>query len=223
MRYRLTINTTETTMLTRTDLSLLPLLLQLVAKPLWLNSLVLELCSPGRCQVQLVVGQVEHGGYQWLCFIVNTIARLINGTDKALRMMKREGGLVMGVTGRLARHRLAARAIMVAGLLGILAGCGAGAAKNDTFDLSAAAIEAAGSAKSRQILVPDPTALKVLDSEQVLVRGLNGLAERAGGRHVGDADVAAARRAAHLNPVQPWCLIWATGTETPYVTGRQGI
>ncbi|MBR0555268.1 membrane integrity-associated transporter subunit PqiC [Ciceribacter sp. L1K23] len=74
----------------------------------------------------------------------------------------------MGVSERLA-YRRGVTAAVVAVCLAALSGCGTGA-KNDTFDLSAAAIEASSSARSRQLLVPDPTALKVLDSEQVVVR-----------------------------------------------------
>lgn len=55
-------------------------------------------------------------------------------------------------------------------LLAPLSGCSS-APKNDTFDLSAAAPVDTGHATSRrQLLVPDPTALKALDSEQILVR-----------------------------------------------------
>ncbi len=45
-------------------------------------------------------------------------------------------------------------------------------AKNDTFDLAASAAEMSSvkSARNRQILVPDPTALKALDSEQIVIR-----------------------------------------------------
>jgi len=56
-------------------------------------------------------------------------------------------------------------------LAAMLSGCGAGAAKNDTFDLSAAAVDAtSASARNRQLLIQGPTALKALDSEQVVVR-----------------------------------------------------
>lgn len=51
----------------------------------------------------------------------------------------------------------------------ILSGCGT-AAKNDTYDLSAAVDGDGPSAKSRQILVAGPTALKALDSEQIVIR-----------------------------------------------------
>lgn len=51
----------------------------------------------------------------------------------------------------------------------ILSGCGT-AAKNDTYDLSASVDGDGPSAKSRQILIASPTALKALDSEQILIR-----------------------------------------------------
>jgi cholesterol transport system auxiliary component len=51
----------------------------------------------------------------------------------------------------------------------LLAGCGT-KANNDTFDLSLTPMADAPTARNKQILVPEPTALKSLDSEQVLVR-----------------------------------------------------
>ena len=52
----------------------------------------------------------------------------------------------------------------------LLAGCGT-AAKNDTYDLSAATVDGTGpSAKSKQILIADPTALKALNSDQIVIR-----------------------------------------------------
>lgn len=52
-----------------------------------------------------------------------------------------------------------------------LAACGSKAV-NDTFDLTASVSEIAtpASARNRQLLVADPSALKALDSEQILVR-----------------------------------------------------
>lgn len=50
-----------------------------------------------------------------------------------------------------------------------LAGCGT-AANNDTFDLSAMVRADGPSARRTQILVPQPTALKALESDQVIVR-----------------------------------------------------
>jgi cholesterol transport system auxiliary component len=51
----------------------------------------------------------------------------------------------------------------------LLAGCGT-KANNDTFDLSMTPVAQGPSARNRQILVPEPTAVKMLDSEQVVVR-----------------------------------------------------
>jgi cholesterol transport system auxiliary component len=50
-----------------------------------------------------------------------------------------------------------------------LAGCGS-TPKNDTFDLSAAVDGTGPSARGRQILVTQPTALKTLDSNQIVIR-----------------------------------------------------
>lgn len=56
-------------------------------------------------------------------------------------------------------------------LAGLLVGCGSNAT-NDTFDLSvsSAPVTQAPSLKSRQLLIADPTALKALDSENIVVR-----------------------------------------------------
>ncbi|WP_052641973.1 ABC-type transport auxiliary lipoprotein family protein [Pseudorhizobium banfieldiae] len=51
----------------------------------------------------------------------------------------------------------------------LAAGCGS-KASNDTFDLSITPASTGPAARGRQILVPEPTALKSLDSEQVVVR-----------------------------------------------------
>nr|WP_245582478.1 ABC-type transport auxiliary lipoprotein family protein [Neorhizobium lilium] len=51
----------------------------------------------------------------------------------------------------------------------LLSGCGS-KADNDTFDLSLTPSAAGPSARNRQILVPEPTAVKMLDSDQVVVR-----------------------------------------------------
>ncbi|MBB2755408.1 UNVERIFIED_ORG: cholesterol transport system auxiliary component [Rhizobium aethiopicum] len=51
----------------------------------------------------------------------------------------------------------------------ILSGCGT-AAKNDTYDLSAAVDGDGPAAKSRQILIASPTALSALGSEQIVIR-----------------------------------------------------
>ncbi|MBB3966587.1 ABC-type transport auxiliary lipoprotein family protein [Rhizobium metallidurans] len=54
-------------------------------------------------------------------------------------------------------------------LAATLAGCGT-AAKNDTYDLSAPTSGAGPSAKGRQILVQQPTALQALNSEQIVIK-----------------------------------------------------
>lgn len=51
----------------------------------------------------------------------------------------------------------------------IVAGCGS-KANNDTFDLSVTPASTGPAAQGRQILVPEPTALKAIDSNQVVVR-----------------------------------------------------
>ncbi|WP_430439261.1 ABC-type transport auxiliary lipoprotein family protein [Shinella sp.] len=70
----------------------------------------------------------------------------------------------------LLRNGTAARAALVAVLATALAACGSTQAKNDTFALSSVAAVEGPSAKSRQILVPQPSALKALDSEQIVIR-----------------------------------------------------
>ncbi|OHV81118.1 ABC-type transport auxiliary lipoprotein family protein [Rhizobium sp. LCM 4573] len=69
-----------------------------------------------------------------------------------------------GYFGR--RHALLLALPLTAALL---SGCGS-KANNDTFDLSLTPAVDGPSARNRQILVPEPTALKMLDSEQVVVR-----------------------------------------------------
>ena len=55
-------------------------------------------------------------------------------------------------------------------LVAVLAvGCGT-KADNDTFDLSITPASTGPAARGRQILVPEPTALKAIDSNQVVVR-----------------------------------------------------
>ncbi len=78
----------------------------------------------------------------------------------------------MTVSGmELLRNGTAARAALMAVLAATLAACGSGPAKNDTFSLSATASAVEGpSARSRQILVQQPSALKALDSEQIVIR-----------------------------------------------------
>ena len=66
-----------------------------------------------------------------------------------------------------ARRRLMLLTLPV--LAALVTGCGT-KANNDTFDLSLTPATEGPSARNRQILVPEPTAVKMLDSEQVVVR-----------------------------------------------------
>lgn len=65
----------------------------------------------------------------------------------------------------------AMKAVVLMPLLALgLSACGS-KATNDTFDITAAAeVKSNIPARSRQLLIADPSALKALDSEQVLVR-----------------------------------------------------
>jgi cholesterol transport system auxiliary component len=54
-------------------------------------------------------------------------------------------------------------------LASVLAGCST-AAQNDTYSLGMAPVIEGKAAKNRQVLVPEPTALKALDSEQLVIR-----------------------------------------------------
>lgn len=76
----------------------------------------------------------------------------------------------MTVSGmELLRSGTAVRTALIAVLAATLAACGT-QAKNDTFALSAVPAVEGPSAKNRQILVPQPSALKALDSEQIVIR-----------------------------------------------------
>jgi ABC-type uncharacterized transport system, auxiliary component len=68
-------------------------------------------------------------------------------------------------------RRVTSRPILLAlpMIAALVAGCGS-KANNDTFDLSITPASDGASARSRQILVPEPTAIKSLNSEQVVVR-----------------------------------------------------
>ena len=70
----------------------------------------------------------------------------------------------------LLRNGTAARAALIAVLAAALSACGSTQAKNDTFALSSVASAEGPSAKNRQILVPQPSALKALDSGQIVIR-----------------------------------------------------
>ncbi|PWE56592.1 ABC transporter [Metarhizobium album] len=59
--------------------------------------------------------------------------------------------------------------VMLPLVAALLTGCGGGA-KNDTFDLNTAVSADGPAARNRQILVPEPTALSALGSDQVMVR-----------------------------------------------------
>ncbi|MFS8048939.1 ABC-type transport auxiliary lipoprotein family protein [Rhizobium sp. BR 314] len=54
-------------------------------------------------------------------------------------------------------------------LAALLGGCGT-SGHNDTYDLSGSAKVNGPSAKSKQILIPQPTALQALDSNQIVIR-----------------------------------------------------
>ena len=70
----------------------------------------------------------------------------------------------------LLRSGTAGRAVLAVLVAGLLSACGSSQASNDTFGLTAAPAIDGPSARSRQILVPQPSALKALDSEQIVVR-----------------------------------------------------
>lgn len=64
--------------------------------------------------------------------------------------------------------RIAQASVLVLGLIG-LNSCG-GRAKDDTFALSAMPEIAGPKARNKQLLIPEPAALKTIDSEQVVIR-----------------------------------------------------
>ena len=66
--------------------------------------------------------------------------------------------------------RRLATALLLAASATSLAGCFGGGSDKNTYALSAVPDVVGPSAKNRQILVPEPTALKALDSEQVVIR-----------------------------------------------------
>lgn len=81
-------------------------------------------------------------------------------------------GMRLGGSRLLARPFVAARMLVALSLVSpALSSCGTGASK-DTFDLSAATVTEVQGARvrNRQVLIADPTALKALDSESVVVR-----------------------------------------------------
>ncbi|WOS64518.1 ABC-type transport auxiliary lipoprotein family protein [Sinorhizobium fredii] len=77
----------------------------------------------------------------------------------------------MGFPGLVSwRAAGAARFAMVLSLTALLAGCGTRQAANDTFSLASTPVVERPAATNRQILVPEPTALKTLGSDQIVVR-----------------------------------------------------
>ena len=77
----------------------------------------------------------------------------------------------MAIRGFASRwSRVAGSAVIVSGLSLLLASCGGGAAKNDTFGLSSIPDVTGPTARGQQILVPEPSALKALDSDQIVIR-----------------------------------------------------
>lgn len=91
------------------------------------------------------------------------------------RNRREYNSMTMSCLGGAVRHRRALMrgAVFLPMLLVGLSGC-ASKAPNDTFDLSASAVVSTNaSAKNRQLLIADPTALKAVDSEQILVRVSN--------------------------------------------------
>ncbi len=83
-------------------------------------------------------------------------------------------GKVRGVMKASKIARIRPARVAAAALLPLMAialsGCGTGAAKNDTFDLAGARVADGGSKRNVQILVPEPTALQSINSEQIIVR-----------------------------------------------------
>lgn len=81
-----------------------------------------------------------------------------------------KNGVPMTGSGHWMRYA-ARRSVMLAlpVMAALLSGCGS-SANNDTFDLSITPNGEGPSARNRQILVPEPTAVKLLNSEQVVVR-----------------------------------------------------
>jgi cholesterol transport system auxiliary component len=66
------------------------------------------------------------------------------------------------------RHLATATVLALSAIM--LASCLGGGASKDTYGLSASPEVTGPSAKNRQILITEPTALKALDSEQVVIR-----------------------------------------------------
>jgi cholesterol transport system auxiliary component len=75
----------------------------------------------------------------------------------------------MAVSDLLQRRSWLSTTAITLPLLAGLAGCGT-AARNDTYDLSASVTGSGPAARGRQILVQQPTALRAIDSEQIVIR-----------------------------------------------------
>ncbi|MBB3591066.1 cholesterol transport system auxiliary component [Rhizobium sp. BK529] len=77
----------------------------------------------------------------------------------------------MGLSHSMSRRSwIRGTAIILPLAAALLTGCGS-TAKNDTFDLSAASVDGTGpSAKNKQLLIADPSALKALNSDQIVIR-----------------------------------------------------
>jgi cholesterol transport system auxiliary component len=91
--------------------------------------------------------------------------RMISGKDYVMQRFGARGSAAV-------RFRRVISTSVLVPMLGLgLVACGSNAV-NDTFDLTASVSEVAttASARNRQLLVADPSALKALDSEQILVR-----------------------------------------------------
>ncbi|HUH48931.1 MAG TPA: ABC-type transport auxiliary lipoprotein family protein [Mycoplana sp.] len=67
-------------------------------------------------------------------------------------------------------HGWATKVAVLAVSAAVLASCGGAKAINDTFNLTSVPAVEGPSARNRQILVPEPSALKALGSDQVVVR-----------------------------------------------------
>lgn len=89
-----------------------------------------------------------------------------SGKDDRMQKASVNGSADMGKL-----RRLLLTSVIVPSLGLSLVACGSKAA-NDTFDLTASAsdVTTTASARNRQLLIADPSALKALDSEQILVR-----------------------------------------------------
>ena len=61
------------------------------------------------------------------------------------------------------------RACVILAVSSVLVACG-GKANNDTYSLSASPLVEGRASTGKQILIPEPTALKALDSDQVVIR-----------------------------------------------------